>query len=184
MIELVVAMGIFSLVCAAFLSALVVLARTVTTSRQVTDNTERLRTVAYTLGRSISGAARVNPPAQAGTSHYLEFRVDVVGAGNVPYCVQWRYQAQTGRLEERRWLTTGATVQDWRLLADHVVNDPVTQVPFRLDLPDGVRSLPRVTVDLSLAEPRGPVSSGSSSYLVRNYDPEHATPDCLDRGRP
>lgn len=184
LVELTVAMLIFSIVAATFLSALVVLARTVITARQLTEATERLRAVTYELSRNVSEAAVVTGPIRVGQRWYLEYRVDARGAGEPPRCTQWRYDADAATVAERHWTPGGGAVSAWRVLARDVVNDPAARPPFRVDPPDAVRGLPEVVVDLQVRVPDGPLSSGAATVLVRNHDPAHPAPDCSEQGRP
>jgi type II secretory pathway pseudopilin PulG len=183
MLEMVVSMLILSVVMAGFMSAVIVMSRTTTTTRQVIDGSSQLRVVLDSLGRNLTAAVAVNAPTPVGQDLYVEFEVDAKQAGVPPLCTQWRYQPASGLIQQRTWDTVNPSASAWTTRAANVVNDVTTQPPFTVLAADSTHAAPRVLVDLRIHPAGGPLSADGSAFVLRNYVSGGPSPVCTQVGR-
>jgi type II secretory pathway pseudopilin PulG len=186
-IELAVAMGVFTIILAVFLNTLRIMAsstsRVFASTSVATDGRQALDI----LSRQLGFASAVNLPVQSGQNWYLEFESDAVKAGADPQCTQWRYQQSTALLQYRRWSTVTLAGSGWLTAARSVVNDPATQQPFTLLATDAGFKVMRVTVDLRLRSSVGTIAQTQGQFTLRNsLDAPVPTTStvCTQLGRP
>lgn len=122
LVELIVAMGIFTTVLAVFMSGLMVMFRDTNRTQSAGQNTDALRKVFLQLDRQVRYADGVNVPGAVGSKWYTEFRTPQDGS-RPARCYQWRYDTSTGTLAWRSWGAT-ATVPGastgWRQVANQL----------------------------------------------------------------
>jgi type II secretory pathway pseudopilin PulG len=186
-IELAVAMTVFTIVLAVFVSTLRVMATT--TSRVYASTTAATdgRQALDVLSRQLGFASAANLPVKVGQNWYLEFESDAVKAGGDPQCTQWRYQQSTALLQYRTWSTVTLAASSWMTAARSMVNDPTTQQPFTLLASDAGFTVMRVAADLRLRTSVGTIMQSQGQFTLRNsVDAPVPTTStvCTQLGRP
>lgn len=174
-IELIVALGIFTFVVAIFMSGVVVMTRNTVRSEVTADAGDDLRTVFQRLDKQVRYADAMNFPGVSGTgSAYVEFRTPAtVAASGVETCTQWRWVPSTQRLEVRSWRSSAATLPPFVLMAQDVVDDTsVGLYPFEMTpaTPQHPRQSLTVTLLVEAVQDRE-VSTGST-FVARNSSVE------------
>jgi len=182
-VELLIAMSIFSVLMGAFLSAVTLMTRSTAVAGQVAQGATQLRQVFDVLGRSVASASDVNSPTLVGQDLYVEARTDAEVAGSAAVCTQWRYRPSAAVIEERTWSTLDDVPTAWRTLAANVINDVSTQPPFAVQAADSVHTLPRVTFDIRIRPVGSPQTSDWAIYTARNYVVGGPSPVCTEVGR-
>ena len=134
LVELIVSMGIFTIIVSVFLAGVVVMTKNTTRAQAVGDSGDAVRKVFQRLDKDVRYAAAING-AGAGSpgTYYVEYLITAVDPGLKPLCTQWRYTASTRLLEVRTWRDVPSpAVSSWRTMATNVRNDltTVAQRPF------------------------------------------------------
>lgn len=153
LVELVVAMSILVVVLAIFLPMLASVQRAFNRQSDRSQSNDQARLAVEELDREIRSGNVLYDPGQAGQPWsddptnlvypnmslliYTQTNATTRNPGN--RCVQWRISG--GQLMRRDWTTTWRTddvVDPWRLIADHIVNQPNPPTPpttkaFQLD---------------------------------------------------
>jgi prepilin-type N-terminal cleavage/methylation domain-containing protein len=136
LIELIVAMGIFTIFIAIFLTAVVSLARGTTQARVTAESSGGALIVFQNIDRQVRYADAINFPGEGISSgaRYIEFRTPASSmATNVTTCTQWRYLPSKNRIESRRWDdTAGSTATPWATKLTTVIDKPGVGYPFTL----------------------------------------------------
>jgi len=133
--ELVVAMGIFTIFIVIFLGAVVSLARGTSQARITAESTSGVLTVFQNLDRQIRYSDSINyPGAGPSGNRYIEFRTPASSTvENVAKCTQWRYLPDRGRIESRSWPeAAGSVATPWTTKLTNVVSVAGVNYPFRL----------------------------------------------------
>ena len=133
--ELVVAMGIFTIFIAIFLGAVVSLARGTSQARITAESTSGVLTVFQNLDRQIRYSDSINYPGVGASGYrYIEFRTPASSTvENVAKCTQWRFLPDKGRIESRTWPeATPTAATPWATKLTNVINVPGVGYPFRL----------------------------------------------------
>lgn len=181
LVELIVAMGIFTVVIAVFMAGLVVMTRNTARAQVTADAADSVRRVFQRLDKEVRYADAINAPG-AGVSgaRYVEFRTPAtVSASGVVMCTQWRWVPSTSTIESRVWPDSSATLPGWSTVATHVVNDPaVVGYPFQMIPASTAAKHPRQTLQFSLLlesnASTGQVST-QSLLVARNSSPDSPT---------
>jgi prepilin-type N-terminal cleavage/methylation domain-containing protein len=187
LVELAVAMCVFSVVLLVFLNAVRIMAATTARVYASTTVATEGRGTLDLLSRQLGFASAANVPVQVGQNWYLEFESDAVKAGGDPQCTQWRYQPSTALLQYRTWSTVTLVATAWFTLARTMVNDPTTQQPFTLLGSDAGFTVMRVTADLRLKSSVGSIVQSQGQFTLRNsLDAPIPTSNtvCTQLGRP
>jgi type II secretory pathway pseudopilin PulG len=153
LVELVVSMSILVVVLAIFLPMLASVQRAFNRQSDRSQSNDQARLAVEELDREIRSGNVLYDPGQAGQPWsddptnsvypnmslliYTQTNATTRNPGN--RCVQWRIAG--GQLMRRDWTTTWRTddvVDPWRLIADHIVNQPTPPTPpatkaFQLD---------------------------------------------------
>lgn len=202
--ELIVAMGIFTVIVAVFMAGVVVMTRNTARAQAVADAGAAALKVFQRLDKEVrysSGINAAGPGSTTGTV-YVEYLVTAVEAGTTPKCTQWRYSATSRKLELRTWPNvTGASPTAWRTMATNVRNDlsVASQTPFVFTPADTVNGKQQLAVRLDI----GPGAAGGrkgaqidSVFVARNTSTlsqsngmnpttgKNTTPVCTQVGRP
>jgi prepilin-type N-terminal cleavage/methylation domain-containing protein len=130
LVELVVAMGIMSVVLAIVASAVTLMTREVVTTTNLSSSTDDIRAAFSRLDRQIRYATGINQPTRSGNTWRVEFEgLDGDGATT---CRQWRLVADTDTVQQRSWLAASppASGPAWLTVATGIANDPTSQPPF------------------------------------------------------
>jgi type II secretory pathway pseudopilin PulG len=107
-IELIVAMGIFTVVCTVFLSGVVMMTRSTVRDSSQSNAMDASRIVFQRLDRQVRYAEAINTPGNGGSgAQYVEWRISAtVSTTGVARCYQWRYDPATATLASRTWNDT------------------------------------------------------------------------------
>jgi len=171
LVELVVSMTILVVVLAIFLPMLASVQRAFNRQSDRSQSNDQARLAVEELDREIRSGNVLYDPGQAGQPWsddatnlvypnmslliYTQTNATTRNPGN--RCVQWRIAG--GQLMRRDWTTTWRTddvVDAWRLIADHIVNQPNAPTPpttkaFQLD-PDPNKGGRTIIVTLLVQE--------------------------------
>jgi prepilin-type N-terminal cleavage/methylation domain-containing protein len=148
LIELAIVLGILSLVMAIFLPTLYAVQRGFDRQSDRSQSNDNARLAAEELDREIrSGNVLYNPGSESDPANQIypgmSLRIYTQTNANIRnpgfQCVQWR--VASGQLQRRSWSTTwrsDGNVTAWRIVAEHVVNQPNPPSPpvtpaFQLD---------------------------------------------------
>jgi prepilin-type N-terminal cleavage/methylation domain-containing protein len=173
LIEMIVAMSIFSVILAIFASAITDWTKDVVRTSRVSDQTSTGRIVFNLLDKQVPSALAVNRPVLVGADWYVEMETDATTPNT---CTQWRMGTVSHLLQWRTWPTNTGTVAAtpaWRTVDQYAVlsKDPTTGLtipPFVLDVPDGTYATQRLTVNVSEKRSTGPVTQTRATFAVRN----------------
>lgn len=186
LVELSIAMLIFSVLLVVFIVAL----RTMTTAmdrvRAVEQATTQARTAVNQISRQLTFATAVNTPVTVNGAVYLEAESGVVAGGRDPQCTQWRYLPAAGLLEVRSWSTVTGRATGWSPLIRSMVN-AADQPPFTVFPAGSGFTVTRVGVDLRVRSAAGPLVQNQVQYTLRNSAEAPApspTTVCTENGRP
>lgn len=146
LVELIVAMGIFTVIIAVFMAGVVVMTRDTARAQAVSDAGTEVQGIFQRFDRDVRYASAINLPwfgsgAGAG-SYYVEYLVSAVEGGTAPQCTQWRYVPGTGGkngvLQRRSWPdgSVPSPLPAWRTEASNVRNDLTqpAQRPFQMSV--------------------------------------------------
>lgn len=131
LVELIVAMGIFTVLMSLVLAAVVGLSRVTVRVQNVGDASDRLRQSFLTMDRQVRYADAINFPGSSGGTWWVELHAPAVGAATPAKCTQWRYTPGTRKLEQRTWNDGTSPSGDWRTIATRILSDgaPFTLLP-------------------------------------------------------
>jgi len=105
LVELVVALFVFSVVAAVFLTSSIGMLRATTDAASRTRSASAIVTVTQLLDRQVRYADSINfPGTGASGARYIEFRTPAGSSlSGFTECVQWRFLPGEGRIESRTW---------------------------------------------------------------------------------
>jgi type II secretory pathway pseudopilin PulG len=148
LLELVVTIGLLSVVMAAIVPIMISVQASFGRETDRSQSNDQARLAVEELDREIrSGNVLYNPMSESDPANgiypgmslriYTQTNAATRNPGN--RCVQWRVMG--GELQRRDWATTWRTdglVDGWRVVADHIVNQPNPPTPpttpvFQLD---------------------------------------------------
>jgi len=172
LIELVVAMGIFTIFIAVLLTAIVSLTKGATQSRATAESASGVLNVFQNIDRQVRYADAINYSGQSATTgyRYIEFRIPAASAPKgYTTCMQWRYRPADNRIESREWEdVTGSLASTWTTKVTSVVEDPAAPFPFTLVPGAGVIKQ-KLSLTLTAGDPsRSATSKISTVYVARN----------------
>lgn len=172
LVELVVAMGIFTIFIAIFLTAVVSLARGTTQARVTAESASGALTVFQNIDRQVRYADAINFPGVSPASHYryIEFRTPASSMStNLTTCTQWRYLPSENRIESRRWEdSSGSTPTPWATKLTFVIDKPGADYPFSLvPATTNTKQQLLLTLDAGVAGTSGSTSI-ATSFVARN----------------
>jgi prepilin-type N-terminal cleavage/methylation domain-containing protein len=172
LIELMVAMLVFSIFLAIVVTSLVGLTKSATRIKVAAVSSNQELSVFAALDRQIRYADGVNAQGTSGTGYsYFEFRTPSDStASNLTTCTQWRYDPSGQTVAYRTW-TDGnlATATKWNVLLTNVANDGGSNYPFKfIPASAGGSTLEemQLTLDAGTATTKG--ATISSVFVARN----------------
>jgi prepilin-type N-terminal cleavage/methylation domain-containing protein len=173
LVELLVAMGIFSIVLAIAFSAIAEMTRNVRKAQGLADATDVSRRIFLRMDKQVRYASAVNSATLVGSDWYLEYQT-ALASGTT--CSQWRLVDATDQLQVRSWTPSGTaaiTVPAWTTIASGVVNRPTVaaEKPFTMVPADGTWSKQRLTVITRVragGQPSSTVSSETTFVAVNS----------------
>jgi len=172
LVETLVAMSIFSVVMAIFMSA--VLSMTTSTSRvnNTADAGDGVRAVFLRLDRQVRYADAINQPSPApGGRWYVEFRTAQRAGGQPTLCTQWRYDPTTASLQVRTWDDGQTPADSFSTVATRVLPDAGSGSPFAVALAGADHVNQKLTVSVTSGAGTGDSAGRASmttSFVARN----------------
>ena len=175
LVELVVAMGLFAVLLAVLMSAIIGMIGNLRKTQGIADASGQARVAFDRLDRQLRYATAVNRPVLVGQDWYLDFAT-LNTSGQIE-CRQWRVEAATELLQQRTWTVAQAAPPSWAGVATGVVNNPASQPPFTFVAADAQNPTQQVTVDLVLTRGANPPGHAEtrSTLVARNTDTTTAT---------
>ena len=172
LVELMVAMAIFTIFIVIVLGSVVAISRSAVRTQLVGQSTNSSLVVFGSIDRQVRYADAINFPG-AGTfgDRYVEFRVPAAStASTVAMCYQWRFSVTNLRLESRQWNESDPTTSTaFSVKLTDMADDGVATHPFQLQ-PATTTSTPQQLflvlnpgTDAQLAG-----ASMSTSFVARN----------------
>ena len=137
LIELIVAMGVFSIVMTMFFTVLVVIQDNTTKATNRSISNDEVRLALQQIDREIRSGNVFQDPASetpAGMTMRIYSQANFPTRPSGHRCVQWRIASQ--QLESRSWDVNWSSTGDispWRVVARHIVNDRAGVQAFTLD---------------------------------------------------
>ncbi|WP_407343033.1 type II secretion system protein J [Pengzhenrongella phosphoraccumulans] len=178
LLELLVAMGIFTVVCAVFLAGMVTMTRETVRTQVTVDAADSVRRVFQRLDKQVRYSDAINlPGASASGTEYVEFRTPAtVSAAGVTMCTQWRWDPATALVESRVWAESAPSLPGWIVVATSVVApDPAVPGYHPFSVVRASPEHPRQSLKLDLLlksdASAGQVSS-ASTFVARNSSVE------------
>jgi type II secretory pathway pseudopilin PulG len=169
LIELLVAMGIFVVVIAVFMSGVVSMTRVTARAQGVSDATTSARKVLDRFDKQVRYATAVNSPGSGVSgAYYVEYLAPAQDAGAAPYCAQWQYDPTGHTMSIRTW-TDSATPSPspWNVIATNVRN-AATNPPFVFTFASDSLQRQQLTVTLDIGSATKAGAQVSTTYVARN----------------
>jgi type II secretory pathway pseudopilin PulG len=190
LIELIVAIGIFTLVLIVFMGGVVMMTRGTVRADVTAASGDSTRLAFQRMEREVRYAESVNYPGVGGGGRrYVEFRTGAaVSSTGYAMCTQWRWDPATGDLQSRTWRDVPTpTVPSWTtLITDVLADDAHTaqQYPFQVLAADKSKNQPRqrlvlrlsvgsTTAEVGVASETTFVARNSSTGSVSNADADN-----------
>lgn len=170
LVELLVAMGLFSLLLVMFMAGVVGMSRLTVRANNTADDADAARKAYQTLDSQVRSAAALNQASVLGGSWYVEMLATPGRAGAPPYCVQWRLEGATRTLAYRTYPdTTQPTPSAWHPVAFSVVVPPATgTAPLQMLPADATHRRQRLAVHLTVQNGSTRPSQVDTVLVARN----------------
>ncbi|MBC7590608.1 MAG: prepilin-type N-terminal cleavage/methylation domain-containing protein [Salinibacterium sp.] len=174
LIELMVAMAIFTIFVVIVMASVLAISRSAVRTQLVGETTSSTLVVFGSLDRQIRYSDSINFSG-AGTSgnRYIEFRVPAASTvgGLQSICYQWRFSVANSRLESRQWNESnpaGATA--WSPKLTNVANDGDPTHPFLMTPANGAdKPRQQLTITLNVGtNAQNAGASMSTTFIARN----------------
>lgn len=176
LLEMVVAMGIFSILIIVVIAAIVGFAGSIKSAKTTIEGAGTNTTIMETMDIQARYADAINRPGPGGSgARYIEFEVpkSSTTTGD-PGCYQWRYDPSTGVVSQRSWgvssTNTAVNVSGWASKGEHIVDQGGNAYPFAM-LPanDAVGILrQRIQVTLITGVNGGRTTQSVVAFAARN----------------
>jgi prepilin-type N-terminal cleavage/methylation domain-containing protein len=184
LIEMLVAMGLMSVLIGIFMAGIVQMTKSAVRVQNVNNSTDEVRRAFDRMDRQLRYASAVNTPGQTGSDWYVEFLTTATGTAT-GQCTLWRLVNSTHRLQYRTWVPASATASTWITVASNVVNDPTTQPPFTLTPANNTYTRQQVALYLKVSNGQPGGAEVSASFIARNSSTASNVAPCLGTiGRP
>jgi prepilin-type N-terminal cleavage/methylation domain-containing protein len=193
LVELLVAMAIFTVFLVIVLTSVASISRSEVRTQLVGQSTNSTLVFFGNMDRQVRYSDSINfPGVGASGDKYVEFRVPAASTagGLVAICYQWRFSVSNLRLESRQWDEGNpSSATAWSVKLTDMADDGVATHPFQL-VAANISDTPRQQLLLSLntgADAQNAGASMSTTFIARNTsiksrsnDP--ATPVCTFSG--
>lgn len=172
LVELLVAMGIFTVVLSVVMAGVMVMTVDLRKTSNQTDASDQVRNAVLRMDKQVRYADSIVPPKRIGSDWYVAFETTVSGQNN---CQGYRLRGATDLLQYRKVDNNTGTDSGWHTVATNVVNDPTVsaQQPFTLTAANGTTML-RQLLDVHLWASKGSSSKGTAetdvAFVARNSD--------------
>lgn len=201
--ELIVSMGIFSVIVVIFMAGVVTMTKDTARAQVVGDSGDVALKIFQRLDKEVRYSSAINAGGAGSTpnTYYVEYLITAVDAGTQPRCVQWRYSSATRTLARRTWPNVASpTATAWLTMAKNMRNDlsVPAQRPFVFMPADTTHLNQRLAVHLDLGKGAAGSNGGAaldSVFVARNTSTAtqsnpltpagtNVTPVCNHLGRP
>lgn len=171
LVELLVAMGIFTVVVVVFMAGIVVMTKSTARAQSVGDAGDAALKVFQRFDKQVRYASSINGAGAGTTSgtYYVEYLVSAVEAGQSPICYQWQYSATARTLAVRSWKDVAPrTPSAWSTVATNVRNDlsQAAERPFVFKPADPINLRQQLVVHLDI----GPGAAGATARKGAEID--------------
>jgi prepilin-type N-terminal cleavage/methylation domain-containing protein len=179
-IELMVALLIFSIFLAIVTTSILALTRAATKIQVAAVSTNQELAVFSRLDHAIRYSDGINAQGTGSSGDsYIEFRTpsDSTPSGQT-MCTQWRYDPTAATIASRQWQDGSfSTATPWDVQIRNVANDGGANYPFQFQAatpPNQVLEEMVLTIDAGNTVVKG--AAISSTYVARNSRPTSASP--------
>lgn len=170
LVEQLVAMSIFLVVAAVFMTGLVSMTTSTSRTQNTADSGDAVRAAFLSMDRQVRYADAVNRPGRGASGDwYVEFRTPVTTAAASATCTQWRYDTTGGQLLMRTWNDDSTPGGSWTFLA--TVTKAPAAPPFTTSPATATQPFQRLAVDLRSGRGSGASAGGAqvqTSFTARN----------------
>ena len=176
LIELVVAMSIFTVVLSIYFGALISMSHTTVRAQDSVDASDALRATFNTLDHQARYATSINRPVQGSSlAWYVELEATNLPDGEKPICYQWRLDPATKVLSTRTWTEDGTSVVtawhgvSWRVTSGNVNGAGAAVSPFVFEPAGSSKLRQQLTVHLTVdGATTGRLGEQSTTFIARN----------------
>lgn len=175
LVELVVAMSIFSVFVVMFISGIIAVSRITTEARIDAQTSSAAGIALQRIERSARYANAVNQPGVVGSRAYVEWRTDAISAPTgVTTCSQLRYRAEDGTVALRTWrANSDPSTGRWSVVMRDVTGTATAGYPFAtVTAAVGVSNYQGLTVHLRAGLDEGAGSEASTTIYAKNSSVE------------
>lgn len=132
LLELIVALGLFTVLLSIFVGGIVGFARATTEARVDAQTSSAVGTAIKRVEKSVRYANALNYPGVVSEKSYVEWRTDAVSSPTgTTTCTQLRYIASTGTISMRTWADgASASTGTWSVILRGVRGAATTSSPF------------------------------------------------------
>jgi prepilin-type N-terminal cleavage/methylation domain-containing protein len=179
-IELMVALLIFSIFLAIVTTSILALTRSASRTQVAAVSTNQELAVFARFDHAIRYADAINGQGTgASGDSYIEFRTPSDSTpSNQTMCTQWRYDPTAGTIASRQWQDGSfSSATSWDVQIKNVANDGGANYPFKYQAPNPpAQKLGEMvlTIDAGNAVVKG--AAISSTYVARNSLPTPSNP--------
>lgn len=172
LVELMVAMMVFSIFLAIVVSSVIAIASASTRVQIASRSSSGVLVVFQNLDRQIRYANAVNFPGAGTTtgSRYVEFRVGADSdPSGVATCYQWRYWPTTKSIQSRQWSEASAPGAIWATKVLNVLDPGGATYPFKLTpAAEGGLATQQLQLTISSGTATAAGAAISSTFVARN----------------
>ncbi|NKX93364.1 hypothetical protein HF995_08800 [Sanguibacter hominis ATCC BAA-789] len=172
LVELIVALGVFTTVIVVFLAGIVSMTSNTARAVSVSDSGTVTRTVFQRLDKEVRYASSINRPGKGPSGAvYVEYLIQVVEGGKAPRCIQWRVSANRELQRREAAGAAGTSPGPWLTYSDDVRNDlnVPAQLPFKFSPAESPYVNQRLAVNLDIRPSTNHAGAGlSTEFVARN----------------
>lgn len=173
LVEMIVAMGILTVLLVISLSAVVALTKSTVRAQAVANATDQLRVTFQRFDKEVRYASAINIPGFSDEDYYVEYLVEASVKDGAATCVQWRLNMDTAELQRRTWSLDSTEASAWQTTVTGVRNDlsKKAEYPFtvqRAGTVDG-KVYNRHQLEINLDTGMGEGKDARGGQLVSNF---------------
>lgn len=134
LVELIVALGLFTLFLSILVGGIVGFTRATTDARIDAQTSSAVGAAMKRVDKSVRYANAVNYPVVVSGKTYVEWQTDAVSApSGVTTCTQLRYTAATGTIALRTWVAgAAASTGTWNVILSNIRGAATATYPFQV----------------------------------------------------
>lgn len=134
LIEIIVAMGIFSIFLAMFIAGVIAVSRATTQASTDAQTSSAIGVAVQRIERSVRYADAINHPGTASGFSYVEWHTDsTTSSTGIDTCTQLRYSPDDGTLAIRTWEESSApSTGKWNVMLGQMRGEADNEYPFDL----------------------------------------------------